>query len=428
MIQYSRKFCGESSRACSHEYDASHPETNNIVNSDCISLTTRDSISECIQVELAKLPPEAQLTLALLASSTTEATSIRIQRLLDDKVDWKSFYFWLDRHGVVPLVHRRIKALAPEGIPNHVIRQLAAHDLYNATRASQQVDEILRLAELFTQSDMPMAILKGSILSSEIYNDPTVRQVGDIDILIDPQYAVQADRILRQDGKGAASSHDGLSPGQLDRYISRGAGFCYYHPWQTELHCHMPVPKFGIAVDNPLAKRRGIEEINVLVKEDRLLHLCQHGAKHGWSSLKWLTDIDQILCHHADLDWGLLWSRATEQGSGRMLTQGLLLASLLLGAPLPDGFEMQRAWRMPRAILITPLRYLAKQAEPITLLEYILYQARLREPVDSLYYVTKQIIIPTPSDWSTVRLPDALYPLYYPLRPFLWLRRKILPF
>jgi hypothetical protein len=79
---------------------------------------------------------------------------------------------------------------------------------------------------------------------------------------------------------------------------------------------------------------------NVLTmsKEDLLLVLCEHGARHTWDRLSWICDV-ALLMKSQDMNWrGLLkWSQDAE--SERTLFLGLLLAREILGATLPDGLS-----------------------------------------------------------------------------------------
>ena len=45
--------------------------------------------------------------------------------------------------------------------------------------------------------------------------------------------------------------------------------------------------------------------IYFLGREDLFLFLVSHGARHGWSRLRWLTDIDRLL--KQELNWEFLY-------------------------------------------------------------------------------------------------------------------------
>ena len=53
---------------------------------------------------------------------------------------------------------------------------------------------------LFSQSDIPYAVIKGATLSKTLYNDPLIRASGDIDVLIHRRNADRLKQLLIQNG------------------------------------------------------------------------------------------------------------------------------------------------------------------------------------------------------------------------------------
>jgi hypothetical protein len=89
-----------------------------------------------------------------------------------------------------------------------------------------------------------------------------------------------------------------------------------------------------------LKKRGGTLEIadfpaTTLSTEDQLLHLCVHGAAHGWGRLFWLVDVAEIVRKGRNFDWQSFALSAKEQYAERAVGQGIVLAHLLLNSPLP---------------------------------------------------------------------------------------------
>ncbi|MEI7608673.1 MAG: nucleotidyltransferase family protein [Rhodospirillaceae bacterium] len=60
--------------------------------------------------------------------------------------------------------------------------------------------ELVVLAELFSTADVPMLCLKGPALSQELFEDPTLRDSIDLDLLVPLQYLPAADTILTDAG------------------------------------------------------------------------------------------------------------------------------------------------------------------------------------------------------------------------------------
>ncbi|MBC6423235.1 MAG: nucleotidyltransferase family protein [Hormoscilla sp. SP5CHS1] len=85
----------------------------------------------------------------------------------------------------------------------------------------------------------------------------------------------------------------------------------------------------------------GKNKVDTLSKENLLLYLCAHSAKHNCSYLNWICDLAELLSSHPDMDWELILSRTGKLGTRRMLFLGLALARDLLGAMLPSQISQQ---------------------------------------------------------------------------------------
>src|SRR5262249_44131756 len=73
-------------------------------------------------------------------------------------------------------------------------------------------------------------------------------------------------------------------------------------------------------------------EILTLSAEDTLVALCIHGAKDFWARLIWIADISELIQSHPELEWDRVLRRAETLRAQRMVSLGLYLAVLLLGA------------------------------------------------------------------------------------------------
>ncbi len=65
-----------------------------------------------------------------------------------------------------------------------------------------------------------------------------------------------------------------------------------------------------------------------------LLLTAVHGAKHLWSSPKWICDLAWAIHKFSDVNWKQVEDLARCRGGLRMLRVGTLLAASLFSAPL----------------------------------------------------------------------------------------------
>jgi hypothetical protein len=147
-----------------------------------------------------------------------------------------------------------------------------------------------------------------------------------------------------------------------------------------------------------------------------------------------------LLRLHQRMDWGRVLEQAEASGSLRILFLGLLLASDLLGTALPTGI----AQRLQTDAVATRLgaqvcAQLFREADSSPkAFETLRFRLRGRERLrDKLRYCVHRPTTLTAGDWALLRLADALFPLYYLLRPLrlyvgrpirLHLLRRLLPF
>jgi hypothetical protein len=184
---------------------------------------------------------------------------------------------------------------------------------------------------------------------------------------------------------------------------------------------------------NELWERKRISTITsnpvyYLGKEDLFLFLVSHGARHGWSRIRWLADIDQISkqnLNYADLYLLLKKNQILHIGA-----QALILASQLLGTPLTSEMKIilaeKRAPRLAHDAMFYINQMINLHTDPVPE-DVAKYHKRhlfsLMSNEQKVLFIMS-FLYPYPEDTETLTLPDWLYFLYFPLRPILWAWRK----
>lgn len=155
-----------------------------------------------------------------------------------------------------------------------------------------------------------------------------------------------------------------------------------------------------------------------LCGEDLLLVLCVHAAKHVWVQLSWLCDIAQ-LAKSEHLDWKAIQGEARRLGVERIVSLNLLLTHRLLGSALPPTIQKclqddPSTTALADEILSIIERSTHYNTESIS---YFRLMLRLRERwQDRARFLWRLVLTPSVSEWSTVRLPKLLHPLYRVVR------------
>jgi hypothetical protein len=105
--------------------------------------------------------------------------------------------------------------------------------------------------------------------------------------------------------------------------------------------------------------------IRSFVEEDLFAYLCVHGARHGWSRLKWIADLNALIAAKSDAEIIHLHRHAQAKGAGLCAGQALILCHRLLKLKLPPalGAELCGSGRLERLVRIAMGAMVGSDAE-----------------------------------------------------------------
>jgi hypothetical protein len=213
----------------------------------------------------------------------------------------------------------------------------------NSIRSLAITAELIRLLQYMERGGVQAVPYKGPALAQHVYGNITVRQFGDLDILVRPRDVPRAKALL---------CNEGYLPDRWPRRHREREFIRRHHaqPFQSadgrvrlELHWDFTPRALDVSFDLEALWRRlerrplGSADVLTLPAEDLLLVLCVHGAKHCWSRLKGIRDVAETIVAHPALDWEWVVDEAGAVGAQRILWLGLFLAAELLGAVLPPN-------------------------------------------------------------------------------------------
>jgi hypothetical protein len=179
---------------------------------------------------------------------------------------------------------------------------------------------------------VPFLLLKGAALNAVLYDQPGLRPMLDVDVLIHTADARRADEVLR--GFGCRPGPDLVREDFYPRYYYEREYFLPCNPAvKIDLHVRPFRPlRYARTVpddalwDQPLQVGYGATSVAIPNHENMLIHLAVHAACHGAAGLKWLQDLRLWLDRFAEgIDvealadkcgrWKLTWPviRALEQ-------------------------------------------------------------------------------------------------------------------
>lgn len=370
---------------------------------------------------------ERQLLLACARVDESPAADEAVRRSIRREPDWALVLRIGGRHGLLPIVHRRLRDMEGIELPASVAGALRSRYYTAAQRNLRYTARLVEIVDALEERGVPVLPLKGPGLAMAVYPNLALREFGDLDLLVRTEDVARACAVLPTIGVRPLDDLDG----------GRRAAFraiWYSYGWNDaatdtfiDLHWRLAPLYFPLALDQETIWRETERipmhgrPVRAFRPEMLLLTLCVHGAKHEpdpWARLNWIRDVAEVVRASPGLDWDRLRTMARAAGCRRLVDIGLLLAHRLMAAPLPDPV-LRRARSDEEAERLTRelAHRLLTDASPCTPLGRIRWELRMRERLrDRARVLLRRAALPDTRDLAAVRLPRALAPLYIPVR------------
>lgn len=359
-----------------------------------------------------------------LRAAVSQQNPVRL-RTLAGGVRWRILLELAERHGVLPLLYEGLSRAegtipAPE---MHVLAQLYQANLHKSLLLAR---ELIHLMDHLAASGIEVLAHKGVALAECVYGDLALRQTGDIDLLI---HARDLPRIQEAVGELGYVPHLSLTAAEERAYVDSGYE-CVFHgrAGRNLLELQWAIlPRFyAVDFDHEDLFRRAVSikvaghAMKTPSPEDLFIVLAVHAAKHGWERLIWVCDLGRIM-RLQQLDWSWIATQAKLLGIVRILRVSLLLTSRLLHVDIPETVEHSLPADSEAEALANEIESQIAGANEFDVesFAYFRLMLRLRENRrDQRRFLTRLVMTPGPGEWSAIRLPGPLFPLYRLVR--LW--------
>lgn len=183
-----------------------------------------ESVFPC---EIGQLRPEARLLLALARNDLSVPQRHVVKAFLQQysrQLDWGYFLDQAGRHMVLPLVGRNLVKLrvahSEDGRPMTPYQWIYTY-VYEGNRRRNLAlgDEYAKVLRSLNDASVRCAIRKGPVLIDQVYADPGVRRMGDLDLFLDRDSFLAFESVVTdlgyQQGQG---SQNGGSVEPLSRH------------------------------------------------------------------------------------------------------------------------------------------------------------------------------------------------------------------
>ena len=233
------------------------------------------------------------------------------------------------REGVAGLLYQRLKKSGRLQALADPVRGRLESIYYLTIQTNLRLFAALK--EIVRQ-EVPFVLMQGAALLTDIYQDPGLRPLSDIDLWVLPRNRERLLTVLSRLG----FEENPLIPGVLRRDAIL-----------VDVHTHLDwaeriqATRFLFAL-NPEEIQRSCRRVTwdgldllCLGGHDQVVFLMVHAVKHNLERLIWLADIQRLTAAWQASDWVGLRQRARQLGQARVPALLAYLRQELFGMPTP---------------------------------------------------------------------------------------------
>ena len=375
---------------------------------------------------------EKQLLLNCARTRIAPEIAERIRELAAGPLDWDFVLGEAIENSVGPLLDLNLRAFAPDSAPPAVMERLKIACRASTARCLFLAAELHKILDLFEAAGIAAIPYKGPVLAEQAYENLTLRDFDDLDIILPQRDLLKAHEVMSSLGYQARfpqilskRSGTALVPGEYNYRDEKRRAI-------VELHTELTLRHFPVKPDLDRFAQRLVkivvagQDVKTFAAEDLLPVLCVHGSKDFWARISWIADVAELIQRQADLDWNEALRTAESLRAERMLHLGLALVEDLLQAPLPEEIR-KRVRGDSEAVSVArevEERVLGRDLPGISTGSRFRFRRRMVQGrLAGWRYSVRLAVIPAEEDWDMVQLPGALAPLYISLRPLRLLRK-----
>jgi hypothetical protein len=369
---------------------------------------------------------EAELFRVSARSTLSPPAGRHLDELLAEQIDWRYVLSVGGLHGVLPLMNLHLGSR--ETVPAAVRRDLQERSERVARSNLYLSAQLTVISDALDRAGCPAVVLKGPAVAATLYPSLSLREFGDLDLLVRRTDLAGAMEVVRSLGfvpwrTAAGAQEEAMHQIEYSLTFTRPSD-------DLDLDMHWDVARSfftgRVEAEALWTETTGFtlhgRELRGLSPTALLLALCVHGAKHGpfpWPRLKWICDIAEFVRSAGEFDWDAAVRRSEELGCRRTMLLGLALSRPLLDHPLPEAIEAElglesrvedlaaRIWVWLSLDAPVSLSFKERVAIDMTLID---------SGAARLSYAVRRLFTPTQKDWGSTRLPGRFGFLYMPIR------------
>jgi hypothetical protein len=338
--------------------------------------------------------------------------------------DWNYILSFSQKHGISSLIYSNILRYLDSKVPAIILNSFRANNLENSKKNLFLTSVLIKIVNELNESGTEVIPYKGAVLSQLIYQNVTIREFSDLDLIV---FKKDIPRVKEYLVKNNFNTQFDLVKYQQDYYLNSKYYYINFlrsdNKVALDLHWASAAPNYSFS--RPLDYFYGrLEELEinnkvfaVLSTEDLFLQLCLHGAKHNWSRFNWITDIANLLVIKPEIDYDYMIYEAKKLNCINVLAYGLGLINKLFNLRIildkDLGLKNENKISGQQLSLITTIFELDNYNNKT---EVSLFPEYFNSYKDKVNFYMNNYIYPTPIELSLINLGGRLFFLYYLIR------------
>jgi hypothetical protein len=297
---------------------------------------------------MKKLYPEEKLLMLSAKINPEIHDLLAAEQLLLQVFNWEKLVDQAISRSMGPLLyklflHKQLK----EKVPSSAFKKLEAAYYTTLRRNMLLLNAWAEVAAALALVDVKVIALKGIYLAEHLYEDIGIRQLSDIDLLVQPENGEKTLEVLTQLGYQSTEN-------PFSTELKPDKNFVHYPPMlrdglSVEVHIRLHRPDSAYKLNTKAFIERSEPVIingvsaYTLSFYDQLLFLCIHSEKHFTGSkiqFSCFSDLANFLFKYSqNMDWEKLIALSRENLCETIVFKQLLLTARFFDAPIPEIYR-----------------------------------------------------------------------------------------
>jgi len=287
-----------------------------------------------------------QKIILLTATTHLDDESIEsLKMLLKSKPDWQFIKHFSEGQGTAPLLFKVIKKNnLSDFVPEHIYNHLQNIYFQTQTNNILALEQLKRVLAVFNKESIRTVLLKGIASAEFIYKDLGLRPMGDIDIMVESNRLLDAEKILFDLGYYNTEPYKSYKLRTLDihnhlnAFINKNI-IIELHRDLNSIHHIYRIPNNQIWENiNPVSIES--EAAYIIKTEKNLQYLSLHTIAHFLDKrirLNNFTDISELIkIEEKNINWIQFEKECKANNISLPVYRALSLCKTYFNAPVPD--------------------------------------------------------------------------------------------